>query len=164
MANVLSRAKQELVIRCLVDGASVRATERISGVHRDTICRLLVRVGDGCESLMNETMHDLACQRIQVDEIWSFVGKKQRRLTAHDDPTKSGDMWTFVAIDADSKLIPCYRVGKRTGREAQAFMADLESRLSNRVQLSSDALAAYVEAVERAFGKQRGLWAGRKVL
>ena len=101
---------------------------------------------------MNDTMHDLACQRIQVDEIWSFVGKKQRRLTAHDDPTTTGDMWTFVAIDADSKLIPCYRIGKRTGREAQAFMADLESRLSNRVQLSSDALAAYVEAVELAFG------------
>jgi IS1 family transposase len=101
---------------------------------------------------MNDTMRDLACQRIQVDEIWSFVGKKQRRLTAHDDPSKTGDMWTFVAIDADSKLIPCYRVGKRTGREAQAFIADLESRLSNRVQLSSDALAAYVQAVERAFG------------
>ena len=152
MANVLRRAKQELVIRCLVDGASVRATERISGVHRDTILPLLVRVGEGCQSLMNDKMHDLPCQRIQVDEIWSFVGKKQRRLTAHDDPSKTGDMWTFVAIDADSKLIPCYRVGKRTGREAQAFIADLESRLSNRVQLSSDALAAYVQAVERAFG------------
>jgi IS1 family transposase len=124
----------------------------MTGVHRDTICRLLVRVGEGCESLMNDTMHDLACQRIQVDEIWSFVGKKQRRLTVYDDPSKSGDMWTFVAIDAHSKLIPCYRVGKRTGREAQAFIADLESRLSNRVQLSSDALAAYVEAVEQAFG------------
>ena len=124
----------------------------MTGVHRDTSCRLLVRVGEGCESLLNDTMHDLACQRIQVDEIWSFVGKKQRRLTAYDDPTKSGDMWTFVAIDADSKLIPCYRVGKRTGREAQAFMADPESRLSNRVQLSSDALSAYVEAVERTFG------------
>ena len=101
---------------------------------------------------MNDTMHDLACQRIQVDEIWSFVGKKQRRLTAHDNPTTTGDMWTFVAIDADSKLIPCYRIGKRTGREAQAFMADLEPVSSNRVQLSSDALAAYVEAVELAFG------------
>jgi IS1 family transposase len=114
---------------------------------------LLVRVGEGCESLMNDTMHDLTCQRIQVDEIWSFVGKKQCRLTTQDDPTKSGDMWTFIAIDADSKLIPCYRVGKRTGREAEAFIADLGSRLSNRMQLSSDALSAYVEAVERAFGK-----------
>jgi IS1 family transposase len=144
MANVLRRADQELVIRCLVDGASVRATERISSVHRDTILRLMVRVGDGCQRLMDRQMRGLTCQRIQVDEIWSFVGKKQRRLTTGDDPTKTGDMWTFVAIDADSKLIPCYRVGKRTGREAQAFLADLESRLSNRVQLSSDALAAYV--------------------
>ena len=112
----------------------------------------MVRVGEGCQRLMDREMRGLTCQRIQVDEIWSFVGKKQRRLTVHDDPIKSGDQWTFVAIDADSKLIPCYRVGKRTGREAQAFIADLESRLSNRVQLSSDALAAYVEAVERAFG------------
>jgi hypothetical protein len=132
------------VIAALAEGNSIRSPERMTGVHRDTICRLLVRVGEGCESLMTGTMHDLTCRRIQVDEIWSFVGKKQRRLIAHDNPTKTGDMWTFVAIDADSKLIPCYRVGKRTGREAQAFIANLESRLSNRVQLSSDALAAYV--------------------
>ena len=152
------------MIGALVEGNSIRSTERMTGVHRDTICRLLVRVGEGCESLMNDTMHDLTCQRIQVDEIWSFVGKKQRRLTAKDDPTKSGDMWTFVAIDADSKLIPCYRVGKRTGREAQAFIVDLESRLSNRVQLSSDALGSLCASCRARFRQQRGLWADSKVL
>lgn len=109
MANVLSRTKQEMVIRCLVDGASVRATERISSVHRDTILRLMVRIGEGCQRLMDREIRDLTCQRIQVDEIWSFGGKKQRRLTTYDDPTKTGDQWVFVAIVADSKLIPCYR-------------------------------------------------------
>jgi hypothetical protein len=83
MANVLSRAKQELVVRCLIDGASVRATERISSVHRDTILRLMVRIGEGCQRLMDREMHDLACQRIQVDEIWSFVGKE---ATPADSP------------------------------------------------------------------------------
>lgn len=154
MANVLKPEKQEAVIRCLVDGASVRATERMTGVHRDTTLRLLQRVGAGCKALMDEKMQDLPCERIQVDEIWGYVGKKQRHLTLHDDPREKGDFWTFVALDPDTKLIPSYKVGKRDRETANAFVTDLASRLANRVQLSSDALAAYVEAVDRAFGTQ----------
>jgi len=97
-------------------------------------------------------MRDLPCQRIQVDEIWSYVHKKQRWVTLEDDRNRVGDMWTFVALDPDTKLVPTYHVGKRTRTHAVAFMADLSERLANRVQLSSDALNTYVDAVERAFG------------
>ena len=97
-------------------------------------------------------MRGLDCRRIQVDEIWSYVQKKQRRVTADDDRTRVGDHWTFVAIDADTKLVPTWLVGKRDLYTATAFMTDLAGRLSNRAQLSSDALAAYVAATEEAFG------------
>lgn len=97
-------------------------------------------------------MRELPCRRIQVDEIWAYVGKKQGHLTPADDRSRLRDMWTFVALDPESKLIPSYRVGKRTGANARAFMGDLSERLANRVQISSDALSSYVDAVERAFG------------
>src|SRR6266576_2600595 len=106
------------IINCLVEGHSIRSTERMTGTHRDTICRLLVEVGDGCAKLMDEQMRELPCRRIQVDEIWAYVGKKQARLTREDDRSRLGDMWTFVALDPETKLIPTYRVGKRTGLNA----------------------------------------------
>lgn len=152
--NKLKSEKKEAVMAALVEGNSVRSTERMTGVHRDTILRLLVRVGSGCERLLDETMRDLPCERIQVDEIWSYVGKKQRHLTHRDNPLETGDVWTFVALDADTKVVPCYRVGKRTAPHARAFLSDLSGRLTNRVQLSSDALNAYVEASEAAFGNR----------
>ena len=152
MANILRREKQEAVIRCLINGSSVRATERITDVHRDTILRLLVRVGGNCERMLDQTMRGLTCRRIQVDEIWGYVAKKQRHIKPSDDPSRTGDMWTFVALDPETKLVPVYRLGQRDLLTATAFMADLSSRLVNRVQLSSDALRAYVEASELAFG------------
>ena len=97
-------------------------------------------------------MRELPCRRIEVDEIWAYVGKKQRHIEPGDDPNRPGDQYTFVALDTESKLVPAYRVGKRDLPTATAFIADLSERLANRVQLSSDALAAYVEATERAFG------------
>ncbi|MDO8531439.1 MAG: IS1 family transposase [Dehalococcoidia bacterium] len=114
--------------------------------------RLAARVGNSCHQMMDESMRGLQCRRLELDEIWCFVGKKQRHVTADDDRTQVGDFWTWVAIDADTKLVPSYRVGKRDAATAQAFVADLESRLANRVQLNSDGLRFYVEAVERAFG------------
>lgn len=152
MANILKREKQEQIIRCLVEGSSIRSTERIVGVHRDTITRLLLRVGKGAEGLMDNKMRNLTCERIQIDEIWGFVRKKQGHLTENDSPAEAGDFWTFVALDADTKLIPAFRVGKRTRETAQAFTDDLASRISNRVQISSDSLRAYVNAVSFAFG------------
>jgi IS1 family transposase len=152
MANVLRREKQEQVIGSLVEGASVRATERITGVHRDTIIRLMLRVGAGCEALMDRQMCNLRCSRIQVDEIWGYVAKKQRHVRWSDDVTQVGDFWTFVALDADSKLIPAFLIGKRTRESAHIFMADLARRVSGRIQLSTDSLAAYVDAVDAAFG------------
>jgi IS1 family transposase len=145
-------ARRTQIINCLVEGNSIRSTERMTDTHRDTICRLLVEVGEGCQTIMNEKMRDLPCKRIQVDEIWSFVQKKQRNVTKEDDRSRVGDQWTFVAIDPDTKLVPTYRVGKRTRPHAVAFMQDLSERLANRVQISSDALNTYVDAVERAFG------------
>src|SRR3984893_1973054 len=145
-------ARRVQIINCLVEGNSIRSTERMTGTHRDTICRLLVEVGDGCAKLMNAQMRDLPCRRIEVDEIWAYVGKKQRHMTPLDDPRRVGDQYTFVALDPETKIVPAYRVGKRDLPNATAFITDLSGRLANRVQHSSDALAAYFEGTERAFG------------
>lgn len=150
--NRLPVSRRAQIINALVEGNSIRSTERMTNVHRDTIMRLLVEVGNGCASIMDEQMRELPCRRIQVDEIWNYVQKKQRHVRSQDDRARVGDMWTFVALDPDTKLVPAYRVGKRTRVHAAAFMQDLSGRLANRVQLSSDALRTYVDAVEAAFG------------
>lgn len=150
--NTLKLERQVAAISALTEGSSVRSVERMTGIHRDTILRLMVRVGSACEQLMDDEMRSLRCERVQVDEIWSFVSKKQRHVTEADDPNRVGDFWTFVAIDADTKLVPSYRVGKRDAANTQAFIADLASRVDGRIQLSSDMLNLYVEAVERGFG------------
>jgi IS1 family transposase len=109
------------------------------------------RVGDACAKIMDEKMRGLKCQQIEVDEIWGFIGAKQKnakRAKAY------GDVWTFIALDADTKLIPSFVVGKRDSYHAKAFMSDLASRLVNRVQISSDSLRAYEDATERAFGAE----------
>jgi IS1 family transposase len=150
--NKLSVDKQTTVVSALVEGVSIRSIERMTGVHRDTIIRLMVRVGDGCQRLMDEKMRDLPCKHLQLDEIWCYVGKKQRHVKNTDNPRAVGDFYTWVAIDADTKLIPSYRVGKRNAETGQVFIDDLAGRLANRVQLSSDGLNLYVEAVEKSFG------------
>ncbi len=150
--NKLSIDRQTQIIGCLVEGNSIRSTERMTNTHRDTIMRLMVSAGEGCANLMNEQMRNLPCRRIQVDEIWAYVQKKQRHLKETDDKNRVGDQWTFVALDPDTKVVPAYRVGKRDLATATAFLTDLSERLLNRVQISSDALHAYVEATEQAFG------------
>ena len=152
MANALPRDKQITIIRALVQGVSIRSIERMTDVHRDTIMRLMVRVGQACEKLQDRMMTDLTCEAIEIDEIWGYVAKKQRNVRKDDNALVVGDQWTFVAIDADTKLIPCFHTGKRDMSNAKAFVSDLASRLRNRVQLSSDALAAYPESVLEAFG------------
>jgi IS1 family transposase len=101
---------------------------------------------------MDTTMHNLTCKNIEVDEVWSFVGKKQRHVGPMDNPNEVGDFYTFIALDSETRLIPTYKVGKRDLATTQVFISDLSSRLSNRIQLSSDKLRAYVEAVETTFG------------
>ncbi|OGT66199.1 MAG: transposase [Gammaproteobacteria bacterium RIFCSPLOWO2_01_FULL_47_190] len=150
--NKLKIDKQASIISALVEGNSIRSTERMSGVHRDTIMRLMLRVGDSCHVLMDQTMRNLPCRNIQVDEIWGFVGKKQRHIQQSDNPIITGDQWTYVALDSDTKLVPVYLVGKRNAANTHKFINDLSSRLANRVQLSSDALKYYVAAAEASFG------------
>jgi IS1 family transposase len=151
MANILKTEKKVAVISMLAEGSSIRAIERITGVNQNTIMSLNRRVGDACKRIMDEKMRGLTCKQIEVDEIWGFIGAKQKnakRAKAY------GDVWTFIALDADTKLIPSFVVGKRDSYHAKAFMSDLASRLVNRVQISSDSLRAYEDATERAFGSE----------
>jgi len=150
--NKIDTKRQTQIINCLVEGNSIRSTERMTDTHRDTIMRFLVSTGENCASIMNDKMRNLTCRYIQVDEIWSYVQKKQRHVTHDDNPLRVGDQWTFVALDADTKLVPSYLVGKRNLQTATKFMIDLSGRLANRVQISSDSLRPYVEATEVAFG------------
>ena len=150
--NRLNLARRTQIISCLVEGNSIRSTERMTNTHRDTVMRLMVEAGEGCKALLDAEMRNLSSRRIQVDEIWAFVGKNQRQAAENDDRSRVGDQWTFVAIDPETKLIPVHLVGKRDLPTATAFLTDLSDRLANRVQLSSDALAAYVDATEQAFG------------
>ena len=135
------------------EGQSIRAIERLTGIHGDTIGRLGVRVGTACGRIMDENMKGLSCSTIQMDEIWGFIGKKQKNLRPGDEAKGLGDVWTFVAIDAATRMVPAYRVGKRDSYTANCFVEDLAARLNvERVQVSTDALAAYAEAIERGFG------------
>ena len=151
MANVLPKDKQIAVVSMLAEGSSIRAIERITGINRNTIMNLGVRIGQGCARVMDAKLRDLTCHFLQFDEIWGFIGKKEKHRMINDDPTL-GDVWTFCAIDAETKLVPSFKVGKRTLVTANAFVGDVASRLKNRPQVSSDGLRAYVEAMENAFG------------
>lgn len=150
--NVLSLGKKTEAISALVEGASIRSVERMIGIHRDTIMRLMVRVGNGCASLLDTRLRNLRCQRVQVDEIWTFVFVKQHRLNGIHNHAEMGDQYVFVAMDADTKLVICHRIGKRDTASAYHFIADLKDRLANRVQLTTDGFKAYLPAVEDVFG------------
>ena len=151
MVNRLSIERRSQIIGALVEGHSIRSVERMTGTHRDTIMRLGFEVGKGCHRLAHEKMRNLTCERIQCDEIWAYVRKKQPQLKPGES-IRAGDFWTFVAIDAETKLVPTYFVGKRTAENAYRFMQDLSERLTNRVQLSTDGLQSYIHAVEDTFG------------
>jgi IS1 family transposase len=151
MANILPRAKQVAVISALAEGSGIRQIERMTGINRNTIMNLGVRVGKGCATLLDRKMRGLTCHQLQFDEIWGFIGKKERHLRPNDDP-QYGDVWTFCAIDPDTKLVPSFKVGKRDLATADAFVSDVASRITNRVQISADALRAYVDAIEMNFG------------
>lgn len=151
--NKLSMDRQVQVIAALVEGNSIRSIERMTGIHRDTVMRLMVRVADGCDLLLDGMMNGLTCQRIQLDELWAYVAMKQktanRLMRSHEE---IGDVYTFVAIDADTKLIPCFHIGRRTTDDTEIFVNDLRERIIGRVQITSDSFRPYLGAISRAFG------------
>jgi IS1 family transposase len=150
--NRLTTEKRRAVIAALVEGNSIRATCRMTGVAKNTVVKLLMDLGTACSIHMDRDLRDLPCQRVQVDEIWSFVYSKQKNVPADKRGQYGyGDVWTWTAIDPDSKLVLSFRVGPRDLQEAHHFMADVAKRLSQRVQLTSDAFHVYGPAVRDAF-------------
>lgn len=151
--NKLPIEKRAQILGLLVEGNSLRATQRLTGVSINTVTKLLVDVGQACAEYQDKTLRNLTCKRIQVDEIWAFCYAKQRNVpAAKAAPEGAGDVWTWTAIDAETKLVPSWLVGPRDGEAALHFMDDLRGRLANRVQLTSDGLRTYLDAVEGAFG------------
>jgi IS1 family transposase len=144
---------QAQILHLLCEGSSMRAISRITGASKNAIARLLVSAGKACDAYQDRVLSDLPCKRVQVDEIWSFVYAKQKNVPrAKAAPEKAGDIWTWIATCADTKLIPSWHVGSRDSEDAMIFMDDLAKRLANRIQLTSDGHKAYLEAVEGAFG------------
>ena len=153
LMNKLDRTQRIQIIHLLCEGSSIRAIERVTGVNKITITKLLVDAGKACEAYHNQAVRNVHSKRVQCDEIWSFCYAKQKNVkTAKAAPDGAGDVWTWTALDADSKLIISYLVGSRDAGYANEFMQDVASRLANRVQLTTDGLKAYLEAVDGAFG------------
>ncbi len=150
--NSLSVAKRSQIVSCLIEGNSLRSTTRMTGVHRTTIQKLLVNLGTACSQYQDQVFKNLHLNRIQCDEIWCFIGCKQKHASPEQIAKGWGDIWTWTALDSETKLVPCWLVGKRDSACAYIFINDLASRLSHRVQLTTDGHKAYVEAVEGAFG------------
>lgn len=147
--NQKTTKERTKILQLLVEGNSVRGTARIADVSKDTVMKLLVEVGDACLQYQDQAFINLKCKTIQVDEIWSFVYAKDKNAPPEKE---AGTVWTWVAIDADSKLVPCWYVGTRTKESAHAFIQDLAPRLNGKINLISDGLGDYVSAVEEAFG------------
>jgi IS1 family transposase len=151
--NRLPREKQIAVVSALVEGCSIRATVRMTGVAKNTVVKLLVDLGRACEAYQIEKLVNLPCKWIQCDEIWSFVGAKQKNVPADKQGHWGiGDVWTWTAICADTKIVPSWLVADRSATAAHNFISDLAGRLTNRVQVTSDGLKLYVDAVDAAFG------------
>lgn len=153
--NKLKPEKQKAVIAALVEGNSIRATVRMTGVAKNTVVKLLADVGKACAEYQYKTLRNLKCKRIECDEIWAFCYAKEKNVP-EDKKGKFGygDVWTFTAICADSKLVPTWYIGNRALEDATVFMQDLSSRLDNRVQLTTDGHRMYLDAVETAFGSK----------
>jgi len=153
--NTLSRAERVKVIAALVEGNSIRSTCRMTGVAKGTVLKLLVDLGKACRDYQDRTLRNLTCRNIQCDEIWSFCYAKEKNLPEElRGKLGFGDVWTWTALDANTKLIVSFLVGGRSATYARKFIEDLASRLAHRVQLTTDGHKAYLTAVERAFGAE----------
>lgn len=151
--NRLSTSERARVVASLVEGNSIRATVRMTGVAKNTIVKLLGELGAACSKYQDETIRNVSSKRVQCDEIWSFVGAKQKNASVEKKAEGWGDCWTWTALDADSKLILSFRLGDRTLATAYDFMHDLADRIANRIQLTTDGYKVYLEAVESAFNE-----------
>jgi hypothetical protein len=149
--NILPFDRKVRAISALVEGCSIRATERLTEVHRDTIMRLAVAVGGGCQHLHDALMRDLHVNLLELDEIWSFIGKKDRHRT-EKDPPELGDQYTFIGLDGTKKAIVGFLTGKRDQASTNTFARDLRRRILNQPQISSDGFGCYPDAIGRAFG------------
>src|ERR1700678_339323 len=150
--NRLDARTQARVINCLIEGCSIRATVRMTGAAKNTVVKLLTDIGCACAGYHNRTVRGLKVRRLQADEIWCFVGAKAKNVKAEKKLEGWGDIWTWVGIDADTKLVVSYLVGGRDGGWAKEFMEDCASRITNRVQITTDGHRMYLDAVENAFG------------
>ena len=151
--NTLPHAKRTQILAMLCEGSSMRSISRVADVSINTVTKLLVEAGEACLDLHDDTVRNVKASRIQCDEIWSFCHAKQKNVAdAKAAPEGAGDVWTWTALDADTKLIVSFFVGDRSGQSAMILMDDLRSRLANRVQLTTDGHRAYLDAVEGAFG------------
>jgi len=151
--NQLPQAKRVQVVKALVEGNSLRATARMTGVARNTVSSLLVDLAAACSEYQNETLRGLTCRRVEADEIWAFCYAKEANVPEeHKGEFGYGDIWTWVAIDADTKLVLSWLVGERDTPTAIEFMMDVRDRIANRTQLTTDGLVCYLTAVEEAFG------------
>jgi len=152
--NRLDIKARAQILGLLVEGNSLRATSRLADVSINTVTKLLVDVGGAASEYQDRVLRKLPCKRVQVDEIWSFVGAKEKNATAEQKAKGYGDIWTWTALCADTKLVPSWLVGERNTEAATDFIGDLAGRLGNRVQLTSDGHRPYLEAVEAAFGRE----------
>jgi len=153
--NRLSVERQTQIVAALVEGNSLRATSRMTGAAKNTVVKLLVDLGTACSEYQDRALRNLTCSRIQCDEIWSFCYAKQKNVPEEfKGQFGFGDVWTWAAIDADTKLVPSWMVGNRDLETALAFTRDLASRLSHRVQITTDGRKTYLEAIEGAFGAE----------
>jgi IS1 family transposase len=151
--NRLSREKQAQIISALIEGNSIRATARMTGVSKDTVLKLQLEAGYASADYQDKAFRGLTCKRVQCDEVWAFCYAKQKNLPAEKQGKFGfGDVWTWTAIDADTKLIPSFTVGNRDAVSARILIEDLAGRLKNRIQLTTDGLKVYLEAIEGAFG------------
>lgn len=153
MANVLPLEKRALILQMMVEGSSMRSISRIAGVSINTVAKLLVDAGEACLLAHDELVRGVNAKRVECDEIWSFVHTKERNKgKAKNFTAEHGDVWTWTAIDADSKLIVSYLAGTRTSVSAEAFLTDLAGRLTDRIQLDTDGHSAYAPSVKKVFG------------
>ncbi len=162
MANVLNVEKQKLCLKMLVEGNSIRGTERTVGVHRDTICRLAIKFGEGCQKLLDEQIRNVDARHLEIDEQWTFVGKKQAKCSEYEKAAGFGDAYLFIAFNQDTGLIASHYIGKRTEESTRHFLADLATRIilpqngnasvDMKPQISTDGFGAYPNAIFSMFG------------